>query len=94
MTEKMLSKALMLTLIPAIDLFLVTEDWRIHLVAPQKHVTGICIASSNVASNIILASAIMTVKSIIATISTTTKESWKLNQSSLISWLTHLPFSD
>lgn len=94
MTEEVLNKALMLTLVAAIDLCLVTEDRRIHFVAPQEHVTGICIASSNVASDVILASAIMTVKSIVATVSTSTKDSGKLNQASLISWLTHLPFSD
>lgn len=60
----------MLTLISAIDLWLVDKSWRVHPVAAQKHVGWVRIASSNVASNVVLTSTVVAIKAIVAAVST------------------------
>jgi hypothetical protein len=60
----------MLTLVATINFWLADKSWRIDLVAAEEYIPWICIAASDVACNVVVASAIMTVIEIVIAVST------------------------
>lgn len=60
----------MLTFVSSIDFWLANECGRINLVASQENVSRVCNTATHIASNIVVATTIMT----ILTISVTTTE--------------------